>query len=347
MNLLRFVVPLIPGLSMLAAGAADRPNILWLSWEDCSPRLGCYGDKLARTPNLDSVATAGVRFTNAFAVCPVCAPSRSAIITGMFPTTIGTHHMRCQTKLPGFIRFFPAYLREAGYYTTNNSKEDYQYPGGKPAGVWDESSPRAHWRNRPEASRPFFAVFNFIRTHESQSHELDANPPGPGDAGFVDPASVEVPPYYPDTPKVRACLAQHYRRIAALDRWIGERLAELDQAGLADETIVFCWSDHGDGRPRAKRWALDSGLRVPLLVRVPEKWRSRLATEPGPSGQRRCAAGDVDGPRADCARALRARCADAHARPGVPRTESPAGARIRFRRARSHGRTLRLRADRD
>jgi uncharacterized sulfatase len=155
-------------------------------------------------------------------------------------------------------------------------------------------------------SQRFFAVFNFTRTHESQSHALDANPPGPDAADHVDPAAVEVPPYYPDTPKVRACLAQHYRRIAALDRWIGERLAELDQAGLADDTIVFCWSDHGDGRPRAKRWAFDSGLRVPLLVRVPEKWRGQLA------------AGQVD----------------------PARKKSSAATRVRFRRARPDGRAL-------
>lgn len=275
---------LIGWLAALAGGplAAEeaRPHVLWLSWEDCSPRLGCYGDPLARTPALDALAAGGQRYVNAFATFPVCAPTRASIITGMHPTTVGTHQMRCQTRLPQEVRMFPAWLRQAGYYTTNNAKEDYQHPGPTPPEVWDESSPRAHWKNRPRPEQPFFAVFNFTRTHESQSHRLDADPPPAGSEGWVDPASVELPPYYPDTPKVRQALAQHYRRIAELDRWVARHLADLKAAGLADDTIVICWSDHGDGRPRAKRWIRASGLRVPLIVHIPEKWRGRL-----PAGQ--------------------------------------------------------------
>ncbi len=145
---------------------ADRPNILWLSCEDISPHLGCYGDPDAVTPVLDQLAAEGVRYSNACVTAGVCAPCRATVITGVYQTTLGTQHMRCKAQLPSSMRLFPAYLRDAGYYCTNNSKTDYQLTK-PPKDTWDESSGKAHWRNRPDPSQPFFAVFNFTGCHES------------------------------------------------------------------------------------------------------------------------------------------------------------------------------------
>jgi uncharacterized sulfatase len=268
------------------ARAAERPNILWLSTEDMSPHLGCYGDPDARTPNIDELAAQGVLYKNAFVPAPVCAVCRCAIITGVYAPSLGAQHMRSRVRLPEEIRCFTEYLREAGYYCTNNAKEDYNFR--TPRTAWDESSGRAHWRNRSRRDQPFFAVFNFTGTHESAvrgdeskySRTISLVP----ESQRHDPATLTLPPYYPDTPKVREHWARYYNTISALDVWIGERLAELDAAGLADDTIVVFWSDHGAGLPRAKRWLYDSGLRVPLVVRVPEKFRDyRPAAAGSPS----------------------------------------------------------------
>ena len=256
--------------------AAEHPNILWLSVEDISPNLGCYGDKHAQTPRLDALAKQGVLYKNAFVCAPVCAPCRSSIITGVYPTTLGTHNMRCHIKLPPEIKCFTEYLRKAGYYCTNNAKTDYQFTPPKTA--WDVSSGKAHWKNRPKKDQPFFAVFNYTGTHESAVR---------GDAKYRqtekrlapnerhDPAALVLPPYYPDTPAVRKDWARYYNCITAMDTWVADRLAELDEAGLADDTIVIFWSDHGVGLPRAKRWLYDSGIHVPLIIRIPEKFRAK------------------------------------------------------------------------
>jgi uncharacterized sulfatase len=265
------------------AAEASRPNVLWLSTEDISPHLGCYGDKLARTPNLDRFATQGVLYQNAFVVAPVCAPCRSSIITGVYPTTLGSHNMRSRIRFPEHIKCFPEYLRAAGYYCTNNSKTDYQFD--PPASAWDESSGRAHWKNRPSADQPFFAVFNFTGTHES--HVRDDRPAydntvrSLSEEELHDPAALELPPYYPDTPGVRQDWARYYNCITAMDKWFAGHLQELEEAGLAEDTIVFFWGDHGVGLPRGKRWLYDSGLRVPLVVRIPEKFRRNGQGTPG------------------------------------------------------------------
>ncbi|GAB4229982.1 MAG: sulfatase-like hydrolase/transferase [Acidobacteriota bacterium] len=248
-----------------------RPNILWISIEDTSPRLGCYGDPIARTPNLDRLAAEGVRYTQAFTTAGVCAPSRSAIITGMFQTSIGTHHMRTTHRGPGlptpyfavpppYVKGFPEYLRASGYYCTNRRKTDYQF--GEPITIWDDCSETAHWRNR-RPGQPFFAVFNFTVTHESKDW------PKEGEVLETDPASVMVPPYYPDTPKVREAIARHYDNLQRADAMAGEILRQLEEDGLAENTVVFFWSDHGDGFPRAKRWLYDAGIHVPLIIRWP------------------------------------------------------------------------------
>jgi N-sulfoglucosamine sulfohydrolase len=268
----------IPAMAQPPVRTPARPNILWISNEDMSPHLGVYGDAIARTPVLDRLARESVRYTRAFTTAPVCAPSRAAIITGLYQTTIGAQHMRTTEdrvpELPGpylavppfYVKAFPEYLRAAGYFTSNRAKTDYQF--GDPFTIWDERGASAHWRNRPDKTQPFFSVFNIMVTHESQI--FPSSPARTGKARVTDPAAILVPPYYPDTPAVREELARMYDNIADMDTQVGEILAELDADGLADDTIVFYWSDHGDGVPRAKRSLYDSGLRVPLMIRWPK-----------------------------------------------------------------------------
>ncbi len=260
--------------------ADDRPNILWLSCEDISAHLGCYGYPNATTPNVDRLATQGTRYSHAFVTAGVCAPCRSAIITGMYQTSLGTQHMRCSATLPPHVKPFPKYLREAGYYCTNNSKQDYQFK--TPKGVWDESSGKAHWKNRPD-DKPFFAVFNYTGCHESGIASESKYKSVTKGLKKHDRAvtAKSLPPYYPDTPATRDDWGRYYDVITAMDRWVGEHLAALEDAGLAENTIVVYWSDHGVGLPRAKRWLYDSGMHVPLVVRIPEKYRRDGQGTPG------------------------------------------------------------------
>ncbi len=260
------------GALVQAATKASEPgpNILWITCEDMSPVLGCFGDAEARTPNLDRLATEGVRYTNAFSVAGVCAPSRSCLITGMYPPSLGTCHMRCKNPPPDHVRCFPAYLRGAGYYCSNNVKTDYNFD--VPPDAWDDCSKTAHWRNRPDKNKPFFSVFNFTITHESQVGNLDALSPDLSKAIEHlrhDPTHAKLPPYYPDTEVIRRHWAHLYDLVSAMDREAGGILRQLEEDGLADTTLVFFFSDHGNGLPRAKRWLYDSGLRVPLIIRHP------------------------------------------------------------------------------
>lgn len=183
--------------------------------------------------------------------------------------------MRSKAILPPHIRPFPQYLREAGYYCTNNSKTDYNLRLDEKA-TWDETSGTVHWKHRRSADQPFFAVFNLTMTHESKVW-----PRGWKEVASVlsnsehhRPENMIVPPLYPDTLAVRQDLARLADLITVMDRRVGEILKELDEAGVAEDTIVVFWSDHGDGLPRAKRWTYDSGSRVPLIVRIPERYKS-------------------------------------------------------------------------
>ena len=245
--------------------------------------LGCYGDPHAITPNTDAFAQHSVRFTRAYSVAGVCAPSRSGIITGMYPTTLGSMHMRSNVKLGPDVRCFPEYLRRAGYYCTNNAKTDYNF--AVPRGAWNENGTKAHWRNR-EPGQPFFAVFNQEVTHESRyprrgaEHDADIKRLKPNQR--QDPAQLTtLPPFYPDTPETRRDWANVYECLTAMDYWLQDRLKEIADAGLENDTIVFFWGDHGVGLPRSKRWLYESGTRVPLIVRVPEAWRTAGQAAPG------------------------------------------------------------------
>jgi len=248
-----------------AEAGRGRLNFLWISCEDISPDLGCYGDRYAETPNLDRLAGQGRQYTNAFVSFPVCAPTRSSIITGVHPGTLGTMHMRTKNKgyqavVPPQVKCFTEYLRAAGYYCSNKSKTDYQF--ASPFTAWDECGKKAHWRNRPK-DMPFFSVINLTTTHESRCW------PRKGEKLVHDPAAVEVPPYYSDTPVVRRNLARYYDNITKMDKEVGSILEQLERDGLAENTVVFFWSDHGRGLPRCKRWPYDSGLHVPLIIRRP------------------------------------------------------------------------------
>lgn len=252
--------------------AAQQPNILWITTEDMSADIPAYGDSTVATPFLDRLSREGIRFTEVYSVSGVCAPSRSAIITGNYPTYMGTNHMRTasggraglkayEAVPPADVKCFSEYLRAAGYYCTNNSKTDYQF--GDPFTAWDESSEKAHWRNRPKG-KPFFSVFNIMRTHESQIWLQKDQPLR------VDPNKVKIPPYYPESPIIRKDIARNYDNIMAMDSIAGGIFRQLEEDGLLQNTIVFFFSDHGAGLPWYKRELYDRGLHVPFMVRFPD-----------------------------------------------------------------------------
>lgn len=257
-----------------------QPNILWLVAEDLSPRhLGVYGGTGGSTSNLDSLAADGIFFTYAYSTAGVCAPSRAALITGAYQTSIGGHHMRTlgmsknaldayspghqsySAIIPENMKTYPELLRMAGYYTSNNSKEDYQFKG--PVTMWDESNNKAHWRNRKDLKQPFFSIFNFTISHESQVWARADEPL------LVDPADVYIPPYYPDDSISRAVMARFITNAMRMDMQVGEIITQLKEDGLYENTIIFFYADHGDGMPYAKRELYDRGLKVPLIVKAP------------------------------------------------------------------------------
>jgi arylsulfatase A-like enzyme len=251
------------------SASEQLPNILWITSEDHGPHMGCYGDRFATTPNADAMAAKGMLYRLAWSNAPVCAPARTTIISGMYPPSTGSEHMRSLIQYPQGKQMFPQLLRQAGYYCTNNVKEDYNLEPPKGANgaiqVWNESSRTAHWRKRA-AGQPFFSVFNSVKSHESQ---LRVRP----HTAIHDPAQAPIPAYHPDTPEVRQDWAQYYDVVSEADADAGERLKELSDAGLAEDTIVFYYADHGSGMPRNKRWPYNSGLQVPFIVHIPEKFK--------------------------------------------------------------------------
>ena len=280
----------------------DLPNIVWLVSEDNSPFIGVYGDSLARTPRIDKFASEGILYENAFANAPVCAPSRSTLITGMYATSLGTQHMRCLNPVPDFVRFFPHYLKQAGYYTTNRQKTDYNT--FLQEGVWDNSW--WEWKdalNGRSEGQPFFLMYNTFMSHEDKIHSderaveyykltlqalLDREFSNEEIADSLQKFSFEagdipLPPYHPPTDEMFSDWARYYNRISMMDEEIGIVLDLMERQGLLENTIVFYFSDHGGVLPRSKRFTFESGLKVPLIIRFPEKYR-RLA--PGNQGDR-------------------------------------------------------------
>ncbi len=267
-----------------AALEGVRPNVLWLTCEDIGPELGCYGDAYADTPVIDALAANSLLYENFWSTAPVCAPARTTLISGIYPPSSGAEHMRSQTHLPEGFKMYPQYLREAGYYCTNNSKEDFNLV--KPGAVWDESSNQAHWKNR-KPGQSFFAIFNNTATHESKIRTR------PHEA-VHDPAGVNLPAMHPDTPEVREDWAQYYDNITVMDRWVGGHLKALEDAGLADDTIVFFYGDHGSGMPGYKRWPYQSGLHVALIVHVPPKYAHLAPADFAPGARTDRLAGFID-----------------------------------------------------
>lgn len=241
-----------------------RPNVIWLVAEDISPDIGCYGDTVVSTPNLDRFAGQGTRFDSAFASCPVCSPVRSGMITGMYQTSIDCHQHRTRLKhlLPAPVRPVTDYFREAGYFTANvtsaapgvrgSGKNDFNF-------LVDQPYDGTDWNQR-DTGQPFFAQVNFTLTHR----DFVRDPERP-----VNPYNVEIPPYYPDHPITRRDWANYLESLQVLDRQIGAVLQRITDEGLSDNTIVVFFGDHGSPHVRAKQWLYDGGIRIPLIIRWP------------------------------------------------------------------------------
>lgn len=266
-----------------------KPNILWLVAEDMSPDIPAFGDSTVVTPNLNRLAKEGVCYDNFFSPHPVCSPARASIITGMYANSIGASHMRTgpwysaeisaaqiknykslpkenipyEAVPPSEIKMFTEYLRSAGYYCSNNSKEDYQFR--KTPAAWDESSNKAHWRNRPK-STPFFSVFNMGVTHESQIWAKAQD-----SLWLEEDLAVPVPPYLPDNELGKRDVRRMYSNILEMDAQVGTILDQLEEDGLFDSTIVMWYTDHGGPLPRQKRLLYDSGTKVPMIIRFPNQ----------------------------------------------------------------------------
>ncbi len=277
--------------------ASDKPNILLLMAEDLSPRIGTFGDSIAQTPHINTLAEQGVRFTNVFTTAGVCAPSRAATVMGMHQISFGAQHMRTSREdylalPPVDAKAFPEILRRLGYFTLTDGKLDFQFSGtvgGGPFTIWDLQGRDISIEDAP-LNKPFFAQINFPITHESgvfpplgswpnsvthfvmQVMRSILNWSAPEGTPVAE-QEIVLEPYYPDTPTVRSDIARHYQNISAMDAQVGQILAYLQESGLAENTIVIWTSDHGDGLPRAKRELYDSGLKVPMVVYWPERFR--------------------------------------------------------------------------
>lgn len=287
----------------------ERPNILWLVTEDMGAYIPPFGDSTVATPNLSKLAEEGVTYPNLYSTSGVCAPSRAAIATGMYPSSIGANHMRVNsysevTGVPKYeaipppeVKMISELLRKQGYYCTNNYKTDYQFKA--PVTAWDESSPYAHWRNRAE-NQPFFAVFNFTETHESGLfepygfREIETRYYKAGDRDYKwknfgkshaknrmteaetaihlpKDTKFNIPPYLPNTEATRRDMWKLYNNIGEMDSQVGAVLKQLEEDGLLENTIIFFYGDHGGPLPREKRLIYDSGLNTPMIIRFPNK----------------------------------------------------------------------------
>ena len=297
-------------MTVVKAELPKRPNILWLVTEDMGPYIPSFGDSTIVTPNLSRLAAEGVVYPNLYSTSGVCAPSRAAIATGMYPSSIGANHMRTTsytevTGLPSYgavpppeTRMVSELLRMNGYYCTNNYKEDYQFKA--PLTAWDQSSPYAHWRNR-DKDQPFFSIFNFTETHESGLFEpyghrnIETRHYQAGDTTYTWAADrmteeqtpihlsketkFSIPPYLPDTEVVRRDMWKLYNNIAEMDRQVGAVLKQLEDDGLLENTIIVFYGDHGGPLPREKRLIYDSGLNTPMIIRYPNKMHAGTKDE--------------------------------------------------------------------
>ncbi|MDA0285722.1 MAG: sulfatase-like hydrolase/transferase, partial [Planctomycetota bacterium] len=263
---------LMEGASAAEQSTSNRPNVVWIVSEDNSIHyLRHFFADGAAAPNIEALAAHGLTFDHAFSNAPVCSVARSTLATGCLAPRIGTQFHRRHTlaTLPPGLRMFPAYLRDAGYYTSNNSKTDYNATPSD--GVWDESSNSATWRKRKAPGQPFFHMESHGQSHESSLHfsrQVIEN-----EKTTTDPASVKLAEYFPDTPTFRYTHARYHDRMTVIDEIVGNTVARLKEDGLLEDTFVFYFGDHGGVLPRGKGYIYESGLHVPLVVRVPEKWK--------------------------------------------------------------------------
>ena len=295
LKLLLFII-FIYSLNSYSKTSDEKLNVIWISCEDMGPVLSSYGVKEISTPNIDKLAKEGIKYTNAYSTVGVCAPSRFSIITGMYPARLGAHNMRTgnfytykdpdkltykqnkgvidksginvpeyEVVTPTNIKAFTEYLRNENYYCINNNKCDYQF--NSPFTAWDEVSGNISYKDRPK-NTPFFYVKNLMVTHESRIW-LRKNEPI-----TVNKDILKIPAYYPDIPEVRNDIAIKYSNIQEMDRQVGEIISDLEKNDLLDKTIIFFWSDHGGNLLRQKRAVGNSGLKVPLIIRFPDGYRS-------------------------------------------------------------------------
>jgi arylsulfatase A-like enzyme len=278
-------------LIILSCKTHDKPNILWITIEDTSPQfIGCYGNDNASTPIIDKLAKEGVQFTNAFSTGTVCSASRSTIITGVSTYKMGTGHQRSQYTIPKFIKGFPYYLKQQGYYTSNNVKTDYNIANEKAfvKEAWNESSKTASWSKRAP-NQPFFSVFNFAESHQSRtmSWSFDLYKKHVwnhlSEEDKISDEDFDMPPFYNDTPEMRKQFARVYNSIKLTDNRIGELLQKLEDDNLKENTIIFFFADHGEGIPRAKTNGINLGYRVPFIAWFPEKYKHLSPWEIGKS----------------------------------------------------------------
>ena len=261
--------------------ALPPPNIIWLVAEDISPALSCYGDSLAATPRIDQIAQSGIRYNRAYATAPICAPARSCLMTGLYATSLGTQHLRCAIPFPEQLKTLPEHLSQAGYFTSNRNKTDYNFD---PEGRWQHwSGSYAPWRYRTD-EEPFFSFINVGPSHEgsvntqARYEEFMKRIP---EEQRLNPDLVTPPPYYPNTEESRTVWAHYYDILKLLDQNVGMVLDSLADDGLLENTIIFFFGDHGFGMPRYKRWLYQTGLRVPLLVRIPDRYQHYFTAEKG------------------------------------------------------------------
>ena len=264
--------------NMWLFGQEKKPNIIWITCEDISPYMKIYGDKTVKTPNIDQLANEGEQFQSVYTTAGVSAPSRSCIITGMYPMSIGTQHMRTlgnnkkiglpkySAVIPEYVKAFPEFLRINGYYTSNNQKTDYQFV--EPVTVWDECGAAATYQKAPE-NKPFFSVFNLFITHESQLFKKSPWFKGHEDL-LINPDEVTLPPYYKDTPEARKCMALMLSNVQLLDYQLGQIIEQLKKDGIYDNSYIFFFSDHGGTMPWMKREILERGTHIPFIVKYPQ-----------------------------------------------------------------------------
>lgn len=265
--------------------ANDKPNILWLTFEDTSwYEFGCYGNNQVKTPCIDSLASKGIQFMNAWSVAPQSSPARSSLITGCYATTYGMDIHPQPFDTPNEI-FFPQYLRESGYFCTNNNKTHYNSTVDHTI-CWDECSDDASY-NSPQRSKnqPFFSVFNTVTSHMGRVRTFHTDGRRDYTKEGIYPGQLRLPPHVPDTYEVRSDYAGHLEAIQDVDKWVGIFMKDLKEKGLYDNTIVFVFSDHGGCLPRGKGYLYETGLRVPLIIHVPEKWQHLLSVNPGTKDQ--------------------------------------------------------------